>query len=285
MAGLVILRQRPGTAKGVIFLTLEDETGIINVIVWRKLYERFRRAVISGRMLRVTGRLQRAHSVPHVIAEQIEDISTHAGPVVAGTSLRGRICARIRFTLTCRKTPIRGPSMIPIRSIIRATLLSGLAACATQPGLGGLGEPDVMRLTQIAPPGAAPGTCWGKSVTPAIIETVTHQVLLQPAQVMSDGSVTQPAIYKTETLQQIVRERRETWFLTPCPKDMTPEFNANVQRALAARGLYRGDISGEMNAATRAAVRRYQKPQGLDSGILSLAAARKLGLVAVKQES
>jgi len=75
VAGLVILRQRPGTAKGVIFLTLEDETGIVNVIVWRKLYERFRRAVISGRMLRVTGRLQRAHSVTHVIAEEIEDIS------------------------------------------------------------------------------------------------------------------------------------------------------------------------------------------------------------------
>ena len=75
VAGLVILRQRPGTAKGVIFLTLEDETGIINIIVWRKIYEAFRRAVIAGRLLRVTGRLQRAHSVTHVIAEQIEDIS------------------------------------------------------------------------------------------------------------------------------------------------------------------------------------------------------------------
>lgn len=75
VAGLVILRQRPGTAKGVIFLTLEDETGIINIIVWRKIYEEFRRAVIAGRLLRVTGRLQRAHSVTHVIAEQIEDIS------------------------------------------------------------------------------------------------------------------------------------------------------------------------------------------------------------------
>ncbi len=75
VAGLVILRQRPGTAKGVIFLTLEDETGIVNIIVWRKVYETFRRAVIAGRLLRVTGRLQRAHSVSHVIAEQIEDIS------------------------------------------------------------------------------------------------------------------------------------------------------------------------------------------------------------------
>lgn len=75
VAGLVILRQRPGTAKGVIFLTLEDETGVVNIIVWRAMYEKFRRAVIAGRMLRVTGRLQRAHCVTHVLAEQIEDIS------------------------------------------------------------------------------------------------------------------------------------------------------------------------------------------------------------------
>jgi DNA-directed RNA polymerase len=75
VAGLVILRQRPGTAKGVIFITLEDETGVVNVIVWRKTYETFRRAVISGRLLRVTGRLQRAHSVTHLIAEHIEDVS------------------------------------------------------------------------------------------------------------------------------------------------------------------------------------------------------------------
>jgi len=75
VAGLVLVRQRPGTAKGVIFITLEDETGISNVIVWRKMYERFRRAVIAGRALKVTGRVQREGGVTHVIAEQIEDIS------------------------------------------------------------------------------------------------------------------------------------------------------------------------------------------------------------------
>ncbi|MEP2530845.1 OB-fold nucleic acid binding domain-containing protein [Shimia sp.] len=75
VAGLVILRQRPGTANGVIFVTLEDETGVVNVIVWRSLYERFRRAVIAGRMLRVTGRIQRENNVTHVIAERVEDIS------------------------------------------------------------------------------------------------------------------------------------------------------------------------------------------------------------------
>ena len=75
VAGLVILRQRPGTAKGVIFITLEDETGTVNIVVWRKIFERYRRAVISARLMRVTGRLQRADGVTHVIAEKIEDIS------------------------------------------------------------------------------------------------------------------------------------------------------------------------------------------------------------------
>ncbi len=75
VAGLVILRQRPGTAGGVIFLTLEDETGVVNIVVWRKIYERFRRAVIAGRLLRITGRIQREGEVVHVLAEEIEDIS------------------------------------------------------------------------------------------------------------------------------------------------------------------------------------------------------------------
>jgi len=75
VAGLVLVRQRPGTAKGVIFLTLEDETGVANIVVWAKLFERFRRAVMAGRLLRVTGRLQRDGDVVHVLAETIEDIS------------------------------------------------------------------------------------------------------------------------------------------------------------------------------------------------------------------
>lgn len=75
MAGLVLVRQRPGTAHGVVFITLEDETGIANVIIWRSVYERFRRAVVAGRALRVTGQIQRESGVAHIIAEQIEDIS------------------------------------------------------------------------------------------------------------------------------------------------------------------------------------------------------------------
>jgi DNA-directed RNA polymerase len=83
VAGLVILRQRPGTAKGVIFVTLEDETGVVNVIIWRAIYERFRRAVIAARRLRVTGRVQRAHGVTHVLAEHVEDLSPMLDLLVA----------------------------------------------------------------------------------------------------------------------------------------------------------------------------------------------------------
>lgn len=75
VAGLVLVRQRPGTARGVIFVTLEDETGVVNVVIWRGIFERFRRAVIAGRMLRVTGRIERQAGVVHVVAEVIEDVS------------------------------------------------------------------------------------------------------------------------------------------------------------------------------------------------------------------
>ncbi len=75
VAGLVMVRQRPGTAKGVIFITLEDEVGICNVVVWAKVYEAFRRQVVAGRLLRVTGRIQRDGKVVHVVAQKIDDLS------------------------------------------------------------------------------------------------------------------------------------------------------------------------------------------------------------------
>jgi len=75
VSGLVITRQRPGTASGVIFITLEDETGVSNVVVWQRVYKTFRREVVTGRLLRVTGRIEREGQVIHVIAERVEDLS------------------------------------------------------------------------------------------------------------------------------------------------------------------------------------------------------------------
>jgi error-prone DNA polymerase len=74
VGGVVLVRQMPGTA-GVVFVTLEDETGIANIIVWPKLFQKFRPEVIGARCLAVTGRLQKAHGVMHVIAYEIENRS------------------------------------------------------------------------------------------------------------------------------------------------------------------------------------------------------------------
>jgi DNA polymerase III alpha subunit len=75
VCGLVIVRQRPGSARGVTFATLEDETGVVNVVIWAKLYEAHRRAVLASRLMRVTGRVQRDSGVTHVVAETVEDVS------------------------------------------------------------------------------------------------------------------------------------------------------------------------------------------------------------------
>jgi error-prone DNA polymerase len=68
-AGLVICRQRPGTASGVVFLTLEDETGFVNVVIWTKVYERYRVLVKTASFLGVSGKLQVQDGVTHLIAE------------------------------------------------------------------------------------------------------------------------------------------------------------------------------------------------------------------------
>jgi error-prone DNA polymerase len=75
VAGLVLVRQRPGTAKGVIFMTLEDETGIANTIVWQRTFEQFRPVVIGARLVSVTGPVQNASGVIHVVAEDVRDLT------------------------------------------------------------------------------------------------------------------------------------------------------------------------------------------------------------------
>jgi error-prone DNA polymerase len=84
VAGAVICRQRPGTARGVVFISLEDETGIANVIVYPKLFERDRLKIVSEPFLRVLGRLQHADGVIHVKAWKIEALS--AADLPAGVS-------------------------------------------------------------------------------------------------------------------------------------------------------------------------------------------------------
>lgn len=85
LAGLVLARQRPGTARGVVFVTLEDETGTANLIVWADVFERHRRDVFTARLLKVQGRLQREGIVTHVIVETLENCSWMLDELAAGT--------------------------------------------------------------------------------------------------------------------------------------------------------------------------------------------------------
>ena len=87
VAGLTLVRQRPGTASGVIFITLEDETGVSNLVVWPKTFERFRQTVMAARLIKVTGRLQREGIITHVIADYLEDI-THRLQALAGSDFK-----------------------------------------------------------------------------------------------------------------------------------------------------------------------------------------------------
>lgn len=80
-AGIVLVRQRPDSAKGVMFVTLVDETGIANLMVWAKVFEANRRAVLSASMMAVRGRIQREGDVVHLIAQRITDLSAELASV------------------------------------------------------------------------------------------------------------------------------------------------------------------------------------------------------------
>lgn len=74
-AGLVLVRQKPGSAKGVMFITIEDETGPANVVVWPTLFEKRRRIVLGSSMMAINGRIQREGEVVHLVAQQLFDLS------------------------------------------------------------------------------------------------------------------------------------------------------------------------------------------------------------------
>jgi len=83
VAGLVLVRQRPGSAKGVMFMTIEDETGVANVVIWEKVFERFRRVVLGAGMIGIKGHIQREGEVVHVVARELFDLSAELASVGA----------------------------------------------------------------------------------------------------------------------------------------------------------------------------------------------------------
>ena len=101
VGGLVLIRQRPGTAKGVVFLTLEDETGSANAVIWQKVFTPNRRTVMTASFLLVRGRLQRAGEVIHLVAERFTDLSAKL--------------AQMRCEAPAPGWPLRGPPLVHSR--------------------------------------------------------------------------------------------------------------------------------------------------------------------------
>ena len=87
--GIVLVRQRPGSARGVIFMTIEDETGVVNAVVWPQVMETYRRVVMTSRLVMIKGRIQRAGEIVHLVADSLEDMTPELALLSeAGETLR-----------------------------------------------------------------------------------------------------------------------------------------------------------------------------------------------------
>ena len=147
-------------------------------------------------------------------------------------------------------------------------------------------SPDVTRViaptvitAQDAPTGT-PGQCYGEIASPVETKLVEQTIKVRDATFDADGNELTPAIYRrAQTPVEVAGPTRS--FARLCDDQLTPTFVETLQRALQARGLYLGQITGDLDEATREAIRGYQEAQGLDSDVLSVSAAQQLGLVAV----
>ncbi|MEP1768564.1 MAG: peptidoglycan-binding domain-containing protein [Sulfitobacter sp.] len=164
------------------------------------------------------------------------------------------------------------------RAILALVSAGILSACLQSETVS---EQGVVIGNGLAPPGAPAGTCWGKIPTPAVVETITEQILVTPAKTNPDGTLASLPVYKEESRQQIVTPRTDRWFEIPCPPAFTVEFVSTLQRALRVRGLYAGEVNGNLDTVTRRAVLALQTADGLPSDVLSIKTARELGIVAV----
>jgi len=111
LAGIVLVRQKPGSAKGVMFITLEDETNVANLVVWTNVFEKFRRVVLGASMVGVRGQVQREGKVIHVIAQRLEDLS----PLLASVGNRADVADIYRVSRAdVVKSPIRPDPRDPV---------------------------------------------------------------------------------------------------------------------------------------------------------------------------
>ncbi len=135
VGGLVLVRQRPGTAKGVIFATLEDETGVANAVIWQRTFEKFRPVVLGARLIGITGKLQNVSNVIHVVADEIFDL-THLLRKLSEDGPRIDVTAPVdevkRPVISRQRHPRSGDALV--------TLWKDGESHAQELGLGGYAE-------------------------------------------------------------------------------------------------------------------------------------------------
>jgi hypothetical protein len=127
----------------------------------------------------------------------------------------------------------------PGRSLALALILGACGqSVPDQPATRADFSADLVSRASDTPPEGPSDACWANDEMPAVIETVTEQVLLTPEVRAADGTVTQAAIFTTKVDQRMVQDREVVWFQTPCAVVMDENFLASLQRALKAHGYY-----------------------------------------------
>lgn len=158
--------------------------------------------------------------------------------------------------------------------------LLAMAACANAPA----SQPGNVLIDMGQIETHNDGRCFAKDISPAVIETVTLQEIETEAVRDETGAIIRPALFRTVTRQQILRERADIRFETVCPQNYTAERVSTLQRALKARGFYDGSITGTLDRATGFAIQRFQRQDGPDTVLLAIETARKLGVVAFDRD-
>jgi error-prone DNA polymerase len=128
-AGLILVRQMPGSAKGVMFVTIEDETGVANLVIWPSLYERQRRIILAAGMIAVQGRIQHEGEVVHLVANHLTDLSANLAGV--GDRDDGFPLPHGRATNSTTAVPASTPAICRRRGRSRGT--STFRTCISTP--------------------------------------------------------------------------------------------------------------------------------------------------------
>ncbi|MEM9584252.1 MAG: peptidoglycan-binding domain-containing protein [Pseudomonadota bacterium] len=143
-------------------------------------------------------------------------------------------------------------------------------------------KPSILQAEDLTPPSSEPGQCWAHEAAPEFATIVTRTIMVEEAIYDAEGQEISPAIYRKVRAPKMVNDGNGRWFERVCDAQLTPDFIATLQRALAVRGYLKGDVSAMMDGPTLRAIRKFQREQGLNSDAVSLVAAQQLGLVAIE---